>query len=390
MRLLSFAAPLLFLLAACSPPTQTRAPPPQLSAESQAAMERINNADFSSIADVPAIPQPAVVPQPTTTATTPAADVTTEQPGPAGANQTEATAPATVQYDAAMVRIEVLLDRAHFSPGVIDGYNGENVRKAVSAYQVSHNMPVNGQADQQLLQQLTAQDATPALVSYTISADDVRGPFAPAPQDLEAMSHMDHLGYASAAEGIAEKFHMDEDLLRTLNPGVDFNQAGAAIVVTNAGGDLSADVASIVIDKRERSLRAYDASGNMLAFYPATIGSSDAPAPAGDFAVRSVAFNPTYHYDPARLPTFGHRNHGALTIAAGPNNPVGAVWIALSRDTYGIHGAPEPQQVSKTQSHGCVRLTNWDATELGHAVHAGAPVSFRDQGLQASAAARAG
>ncbi len=390
MKSLILALPLL-VLTACSPPAQTSMPtPPQLSAEAQAAMDRINSADFSSIASEPAIPQPAVVPQPTTAATTPAADVTTEQPGPAGANQTEATVPATVQYDAAMVRIEVLLDRAHFSPGVIDGYNGENVRKAVSAYQASHNMPVNGQADQQLLQQLTAQDQTPALVSYTITADDVRGPFAPVPQDLEAMSRMDHVGYASADEGIAEKFHMDADLLRTLNPGVDFSQAGTPIVVTNAGGDLSVDVASIVIDKRERSLRAFDASGNLLAVYPATIGSPDAPAPSGDFAVRSVSFNPTYHYDPSRLPTFGRRNHGALTIKAGPNNPVGVVWIALSLDTYGIHGAPEPQQVSKTQSHGCVRLTNWDATELGHAVHAGVPVSFRDQGLQASAAARAG
>ncbi len=391
MKSLMFALPLLVLMA-CSPPAQTTAPaPPQLSAEAQAAMDRINNADFSSIADEPAIPEPAVPPQPTVAASASGASTAIAEPaGPAGANQTEATVPANVHYNAAMVRIEVLLDRAHFSPGVIDGYNGENVRKAVSAYQASHNMPVNGQADNQLLTQLTAQEATPALVSYTIAADDVRGPFAPVPQDLEAMSHLDHLGYASAAEGIAEKFHMDEDLLRTLNPGVDFTQAGTAIVVTNAGGDLSADVASIVIDKRERSLRAYDASGAMLAFYPATIGSPDAPAPSGDFTVRSIAFNPTYHYDPARLPTFGRRNHGALTVAAGPNNPVGAVWIALSQDTYGIHGAPEPQQVSKTQSHGCVRLTNWDATELGHAVRAGVPVSFRDQGLQASAAARAG
>lgn len=392
MRMLLFAAPFL-LFGACSQPAETSAPPtPQLSTEAQAAMYQINNADFSAIAAEPAVPQPAVAaPSAEQAQSVPTADTTTgQQPGPAGGNQAEAMPPPGVHYNAAMVRIEVLLDRVHFSPGVIDGYNGENVRKAVSAYQAAHNMPVNGQADQQLLQQLTAQDQSAALVSYTITPDDVRGPFTTVPQDLEAMSHMDHLGYASAAEGIAEKFHMDEDLLRTLNPGVDFNTAGSQIVVTNAGGDINADVASIVIDKRERSLRAFDASGNLLAFYPATIGSPDAPAPSGDFTVRSVSFNPTYHYDPARLPTFGHRNHGALTIAAGPNNPVGIVWIALSLDTYGIHGAPEPQQVSKTQSHGCVRLTNWDATELGHAVHAGVPVSFRDQGLQASAAARAG
>jgi lipoprotein-anchoring transpeptidase ErfK/SrfK len=116
----------------------------------------------------------------------------------------------------------------------------------------------------------------------------------------------------------------------------------------------------------------------MIAFYPATIGSSEARSPSGDHTVRAVAFNPTYHYDPERLPTFGQRDHGALTIPPGPNGPVGSVWIALSADTYGIHGAPQPQLVSKTQSHGCVRLTNWDAEELGRAVTQGIPVRFVD------------
>lgn len=344
-------------------------------------MDKINSAsDFSDLASVPAIPASAV-PQDITMAQAdaPAASDTTTTDT---AQQVEATPPADAKFNATMVRIEVALDRTHFSPGVIDGYNGENVRKAVSAYQAAHNMPVTGIADAALLQTLTAQDQAPALISYTIAAQDVAGPFAPVPQDLEAMSHLEHLGYARASEAIAEKFHMDEDLLKTLNPGVDFTQAGQQIVVANAGGDLNGQVASIVIDKTEKSLRAYDASGQLLAFYPASIGSPDAPAPSGDYAIRSVAFDPTYHYDPSRLPTFGHRDHGALTIAAGPNNPVGDVWIALTLDTYGIHGAPEPQNVSKTQSHGCIRLTNWDATELGHAVHQGVSVSFRNQGLQ--------
>jgi len=343
-------------------------------------MDQINKAaDFTDLASVPAIPASAV-PE----------DVTIAQSNSPPQNradalqQVEATPSGEAQFNATMVRIEVALDRAHFSPGVIDGYNGDNVHKAVSAYQAAHNMPVTGVADAALLQTLTTQDQAPALITYTIAAEDVAGPFASVPQDLEAMSHLGHLGYARASEGIAEKFHMDEDLLKTLNPGVDFSRAGQQIVVANGGGELNAQVASIVIDKTEKSLRAYDAGGQLLAFYPASIGSPDAPAPSGDYAVRSVSFDPTYHYDPSRLPTFGHRDHGALTIPAGPNNPVGDVWIALTLDTYGIHGAPEPQNVSKTQSHGCIRLTNWDATELGHAVQQGVPVSFRDQGLQAA------
>lgn len=381
MKWLSGIVPLL-IFAACSPPA-AEAPAPQMSAQARATMERINNADdFADLASVPAIPASAV-PQDITVASS---DSATTQDNAGATQQVEATPPAGAQFNATMVRVQVALDRAHFSPGVIDGYNGENVRKAVSAYQAAHDVPVTGVADASLLQTLTAQDQAPTLVSYTIAADDVRGPFAPVPQDLQAMSRMDHLGYARASEAIAEKFHMDEDLLKTLNPGVDFTQAGQQIIVADAGGELGGQVGSIVIDKTEKSLRAYDASGQLVAFYPASIGSPDAPAPSGDYAVRSVAFNPTYHYDPSRLPTFGHRDHGALTIAAGPNNPVGDVWIALTLDTYGIHGAPEPQNVSKTQSHGCIRLTNWDATELAHAVQQGVPVSFRNQGLQTASA----
>lgn len=371
MKMLSFAA-LAVALAACSDPaplvTQETVP---MSDAARSTMTQVNSANFASLSQVPAVPQPALPQQPG--AQPQAAPATDAQAG-----LQEASVSGDVRYNAAMVRIEVLLDRAHFSPGVIDGYSGENVQKAVRAYQTANNMEVNGQADDALLQALVARDSAAALVSYSISAEDVRGPFAPVPQDLEAMSHLRHVGYQSAIEGLAEKFHMDEDLLRTLNPGADFTRAGTEIVVANAGGDLGAQVASITVDKQAGAVLGYDSSGALIAYYPATIGSSEAPAPSGDYTVRAVAFDPTYHYDPARLPTFGHRDHGALTIAAGPNNPVGAVWIALSVDTYGIHGAPFPSQISKTQSHGCVRLTNWDAIELGHAVSAGVPVRFRD------------
>ncbi len=359
-------------LAACSPPAQNTSAAPEvrpISAAARTEMDRVNTA--ASIA-MPARPiaEPASVD---------AAAPGTTAPQQALTPQQEAEVAPTVTYDAGLVRLQVLLDRAHISPGVIDGYDGDNVRKAISEYQMRREIDVTGVADAALLQRLSTDDAAPALITYAITDADVRGPFTTIPQDLEAMSQMDRLNYASPAEGLAEKFHMDVDLLHLLNPGADFTQTGTEIVVANAGGDLSAPVASIEVDKQSGAVRAYDAANTLVAFYPASIGSSDAPAPSGEYAVRAVAFNPVYNFDPARLPTFGERDHGALSIPPGPNNPVGAVWIALTLDTYGIHGTPDPSKISKTQSHGCVRLTNWDAVELGRAVRQGVPVRFVEQ-----------
>jgi lipoprotein-anchoring transpeptidase ErfK/SrfK len=370
MKLIAIVMPLA-LLAACSPPAQQQSSTPtvQMSDQARLTMERVNGARLTA-------PMPEQIPERVLPSEPGVEDTPTPAPPPAGENPTAATPTSDVEYDAGLVRMQVLLDRAHFSPGVIDGYDGENVRKAVAAYQAAHDLPVTGRADDAFLTRLEQVDASPALVGYVIAAEDVAGPFADVPESLLAMGELEHLSYESAAEAIAEKFHMDEDLLRTLNPGVDFTTAGQEIVVANAGGGLSASVASIEIAAGEQAVRALDASGRLLAFYPATIGSTEAPSPTGEHSVRGIAFDPTYRYDPARLPTFGDRGHGPVNIAGGPNNPVGAVWIALSADTYGIHGAPEPQRVSKGASHGCVRMTNWDAVELANAVAAGTPVRF--------------
>lgn len=281
-----------------------------------------------------------------------------------------------VAYDDSVLRAQVLLDRAHFSPGVIDGVSGSNLRRAVGAYQEARGLEKTEAVDEALLEALAKEDSGAALVAYTIAAEDVKGPFAPVPKELESMARLSHVGFASPAEAIAEKFHMDERFLRALNPGVDFSQVGTQIKVANAGGDLAADAASIEVDKGRNILRVFDAAHNLLASYPATIGSADKPAPSGAFTVTAVAFNPTYHFDAARLPSFDKAKTPKLTIAAGPNSPVGVVWIDLSLDTYGIHGAPEAQTVGKAASHGCVRLTNWDALELGRAVKKGVSVRF--------------
>jgi len=382
MKYLMMAAASALLLAACAPEAEAPSSPPpvQLSEQARSEMDRVNSARFTmqmpaSLADVPAAPASAVPEG------SPASDPSTAPFGTtdaAGDAPAEAVPGVGVQYDAGLVRIQVLLDRAHFSPGVIDGYDGENVRKAVTAYQRANNLPINGLANDALLTRMEAADASPALVAYVLTEADVQGPFTEVPAGMEAMSRLTRVGYESAAEAVAEKFHMDQDLLRTLNPGVDFATAGTEIVVANAGGELDTQVASIEVDVSEGVVRAFDAANQLVAYYPASIGSGDAPAPIGEHTVTGVAMDPTYRYDPARLPTFGERDHGALTIPAGPNNPVGAVWIALSADTYGIHGTANPAQVSKTQSHGCIRLTNWDAIELGRAVRTGVPVTIRE------------
>lgn len=277
-----------------------------------------------------------------------------------------------------MIRTQVLLDRAHFGPGVIDGQDGENVRNAIAAFEQANGLPVDGQLDAETWAKLTA-DAGPVLTDYIITAEDVAGPFTPAiPKDYAEMAKLDRLGFTGPLEALAERFHMDPALLQALNPGADFGAAGTRLVVAApARPDLPAKVARIEVDKAKKQVRAFDAADKLLAAYPATVGSSDLPTPSGQWAVRTVAPHPTWTYDPSRL-DFGRKSAGKLTIKAGPNNPVGAVWIDLTKDTYGIHGAPEPRLVGKVASHGCVRLTNWDALQLAGAVEKGATVIFLD------------
>jgi lipoprotein-anchoring transpeptidase ErfK/SrfK len=285
--------------------------------------------------------------------------------------------PATPQAKRdAMIRVQVLLARAHVSPGVIDGADGGNVRNAISAFETAHGLPADGQLNDQVWQALTA-DKGPAMTDYTITDEDVAGPFlAKIPTDFVEMAKLDHLGFTSPLEALAEKFHMDEALLKALNPGADFSKAGTKIVVAAPGPEkLAGKVTRIEVDKTARQVRAYGDGDKLLAVYPATVGSTERPAPSGDWAVRTLAPNPTYTYDPSRL-TFGKAAQGKLTIKAGPNNPVGSTWIDLTKDTYGIHGTPDPRLVGKTASHGCVRLTNWDVRQLGAAVQKGAKVQF--------------
>jgi lipoprotein-anchoring transpeptidase ErfK/SrfK len=294
---------------------------------------------------------------------------------PAAGETTEsgaATSPAAP--DPAIVKLQVLLDRAGASPGVIDGFDGDNVRKAVSAFETMAGLPVDGKIDADVVARLQTPD--PVVGSYTITPDDVSAIVPAIPTDYAEMAKLKFLGYTSVPEELAERFHMDEKLLKTINPAAQW-VAGEAVAVTAYGPDKTGQVVRIEADKSDRQLRGYDADGRLLVAYPATIGSTDNPSPTGTHLVDAIAPMPNYTYNPDVNFQQGS-NTQKLIIPPGPNGPVGAMWIDLTEPTFGIHGTPEPSQIDKTNSHGCVRLTNWDATELSTMVAKGVPVEFID------------
>jgi len=269
---------------------------------------------------------------------------------------------------------QVMLDRARFSPGVIDGYGGGNTARAVKAYQRTNGMSPTGYVDPALLAALRGDGAEPVVKRYALIEADLAGPFGDLPEGMEALSKVEATHYESAAEAIAEKFHMSQELLRALNP--DINRAAPGDTITVAATravPIEATVERIEVDGRAAALRAYAADGRLLAAYPATVGSADFPSPNGKMEVRAIAPAPAYYFSPEGRDWGPDRR---LTIAPGPNNPVGSTWIDLTKEGYGIHGTPYPRLIGKTPSHGCVRLTNWDAQELAKAVEKGTTVEF--------------
>jgi lipoprotein-anchoring transpeptidase ErfK/SrfK len=280
---------------------------------------------------------------------------------------------------AATFRTEVFLDRLDISPGIIDGKTGENVWKAIAAFQRSRGLAASGKLDRTTWKKLCEAKNEPAVIAYTITEDDVRGPFVPEiPRDLEGMARLPSLGYRNAAELLAEKFHTSAEVIALLNRSKTVDRAGTVITVPNvADGRPAGQVFRIEVDKPASVVRALGRNDEVVAFYPASIGSSEKPAPSGTYHVGRVVREPTYHYDP-KFQFKGVKTDKELTIAPGPNNPVGLVWIGITKPTYGIHGTSHPENVGKTGSNGCVRLTNWDALDLAKRVRKGAPVAFLD------------
>ena len=276
------------------------------------------------------------------------------------------------------VRLQVLLDRAHFSPGEIDGKFGENARKALRAFAEARQLPSSASLSDEVWKKLGA-DERPATAEYTITEKDVAGPFLDRlPAKMEDMKDIPRLGYTSPREELAERFHMSEDLLAMLNPGQHFDRAGKSIVIVDIGGGDIANASKasrVEVDKTRQTVKLFDKSNALIGFYPATVGSREKPSPTGTFKVTEIDPNPNYRYNPD-YHFRGVHSRKAFDIRPGPNNPVGTMWINLSAESYGIHGTPSPGKVSKAGSHGCVRLTNWDAERVAAQVAKGTPVTF--------------
>jgi lipoprotein-anchoring transpeptidase ErfK/SrfK len=277
----------------------------------------------------------------------------------------------------AVVRAQILLDRAHFSCGAIDGDFGSNLQKTVTAYQNERQLPATGTVDPATWAALNT-DQAPVLTTYTITADDEKGPFIHGiPRDFEQQATLPAMAYLSPLQELSERFHASQDLLQQLNPHANFSKTGQQLTVPNAITLPPGQAASITVSKSESSVRAYDGDGKLLAFYVATIGSAHDPLPVGDWTVSWIKQNPVFHYD-ASLFWDAHKPGVKVDVQPGPNNPVGVVWINLSKEHYGIHGTPDPTMIGHAASHGCIRLTNWDALELSSMVKPGTPANLKE------------
>jgi lipoprotein-anchoring transpeptidase ErfK/SrfK len=282
-----------------------------------------------------------------------------------------------------VLRTQVYLDRAHFSVGAIDGRWGRNSAITVWWWQKAHGLPTTGDVDDTTFRSIAqAGGATPVLTTYTLTADDTKGPFVHIPDSPYDKAKLDCLCYESLREELAERFHCTEDFLEVLNPDVKINglQAGATINAPNVRPPVTQDqpdIAKIVISIAGNSYNGFDANGNVIFHAPTTLGSTYDPSPDETVHVVKVVPMPHFHYDTTLYHEVPDSDPDAH-LNPGPNSPVGVVWMALSKPHYGMHGTPDPESIGYASSHGCVRLTNWDAQEVSHRIREGVPVSFVD------------
>jgi len=319
-----------------------------------------------------------------------------------------------------LMQAQVVLDRIGFTPGVVDGKMGMSTKNALKGFQESRGLQITGELDQPTIEALAEWKYIPATRVVTISEDFANDSFVTIPKDRKDQAKLDRMGYSSLAEKIAERFHTTDEVLTDLNPelagagspptgGPSGNEAattasisyraGMQLRVPNIGADRfdasavkdskwattlrqlgvgteQPKAASIEVDKSDQVLRVLDPQGKLIAQYTATMGSSQFPLPIGTWKILAVGHNPPWQYDPALLAN-ADKSDPKMEIPAGPNNPVGVVWIDLSKEHYGIHGTDEPSRIGRAESNGCIRLTNWDAARLAQMVSPGIKAVFR-------------
>ncbi|MGD0134501.1 MAG: L,D-transpeptidase family protein [Bryobacteraceae bacterium] len=275
-----------------------------------------------------------------------------------------------------VVRAQILLDRARFSPGEIDGVYGDDFAIAVKGYQENHDLKPTGTIDEEMWRLLDT-DAGPLLLTYMITKADEKGPFLPIPDDTLEKAKMKWLGFETPEEGLGEKFHSSPKLLAELNPGLKMDAVGVRISVPNVRHIAGGLALRVVASKSQRTVIASGVGGKLLAQYPATMGDTHDPLPIGNWKITSVVHYPWFNYDPELFWNPDPKQASAV-LPPGPRNPVGTVWIGLSKEHYGIHGTPDPGHIRHGESAGCIRLTNWDVDQLSHMVRPGTPVVLEE------------
>lgn len=278
--------------------------------------------------------------------------------------------PGVKMTQAVGTKVQALLNWNYHGVGAVDGWWGKNTQKAMQAFQQAKGLPITNELDQKTWEALKSGEfeTKPVLISYTLTDSDVNIKTTKIPEGAEAKSKLEGMYYESVAEAMAEKFHMDISYLQQLNPNASF-KAGETLTVYNPGRASKTTVTRVVADKNSQTLYAYDKQDKLVASYPTTVGSTATPSPTGTHKVQTKVSDPNYTHTDA---------DGKQTIIPpGPNNPVGRVWIGLSKPSYGIHGSPDPERISRQASAGCIRLTNWDALALLNIIDNDATVEIK-------------